>query len=104
MNHSTQNNTAAATMLAASLGSFAIGLVAFLADLKLVNPPVLYTPAGSLSGKVFIMLLVWLVAWLILSQLFKRKSVNFQTVTKASFLLIVLGILGTFPPVWHIFG
>ena len=65
---------------------------------------VFYDPAGSLSGKTTLAVVAWLAAWAILHRLWKREQVDFGKVFVATLVLIALGLLGTFPPFFHLFG
>lgn len=100
------NGPAAAAILAAGIGSMVLGLFVILSEaLKSVNNALnFYNPVGPLSGKTIIAIAVWLVAWIILHISWKNKQVNFAGVFTASLILIILGLLGTFPPFFDLFG
>jgi hypothetical protein len=94
------NGPAAAAILAAGIGSFALGLFATLGD---AFPAVgkffiFYTPTGPLSGVTTSAIIVWLVAWLILGNGWARRTVNMTTVNVIAFVGLLLGVLLTFPP------
>ena len=100
------NGPAAAAILASGIGSFALGLFTTLA--QAVTPVRsafnLYDPAGPLSGKTTVAVVVWLVAWVVFHTLWKNHQVNFTTVYIATLVLIALGLLGTFPLFFEAFG
>lgn len=100
------NGPAAAAILAAGIGSMVLGLFVILSEaLKSVNNALnFYNPVGPLSGKTIIAIAVWLAAWIILHISWKNKQVNFAGVFTASLILIILGLLGTFPPFFDLFG
>jgi hypothetical protein len=100
------NGPAAAAFLAAGIGSMTLGLFVILSEaLKSVNNALnFYNPVGPLSGKTTIAIAVWLAAWIILHSLWKNKQVNFAGIFTASLILIILGLLGTFPPFFDLFG
>ncbi len=100
------NGAGAAALLAAGLGVFTIGLMTFLAE----NLPVWgnalnwWNPVGPPSGKTSIGIIVWLVAWAILHTRYKDADVNLGRATGWTWVLIVLGWLGTFPPMFDLFS
>ncbi len=99
------NGPGAAAILAAGIGSAALGVVTLAAEVsdavgKLLN---FYGPAGPLSGKTTVTIIVWLVAWFVLSRLWQSKTVNMAAVNLAAFVLLGIGFLLTFPPFWALF-
>ena len=46
----------------------------------------------------------WLAAWAILHRMWTRQQVDFGKVFVATLILIALGLLGTFPPFFQLFG
>ncbi len=100
------NGIAAAAILGAAIGVFALGLLTFLAEVnsgiaRLLN---FYPPAGPLSGKTTMAVVVWLVAWAVTHQAWRDREVNFGAVFGGSLLLIGLGLLLMFPPVFELFA
>lgn len=94
------NGPGAAAILAAGIGSFALGLFATLGD---AFPAVahffnFYNPTGPLSGVTTSAIVVWLVGWGILGKSWARQTVNMTTVNVIAFLGLLLGVLLTFPP------
>ena len=94
------NGPGAAAILAAGIGCFAVGLFATLGDAfpALARFFTFYLPTGPLSGVTISAILVWLVAWLVMSQSWKAGTVALAKVTIAAFVLLALGVLLTFPP------
>ena len=105
-NNDLTNGPAAAAILAAGIGSLALGLFVILAEAisSVKNALNFYNPVGPLSGKTIVAIVVWLVAWLLLHNSWKDKQVNFARIFAAALILIVLGLLGTFPPFFDLFG
>jgi len=99
------NGPGAAAILAAGIGSAALGILAFAAEAyrPFAQSLNFYNPAGPLSGKTTVAVIVWLVAWFVLSRLWKQKTVALGPVNVAAFILLAVGFLLTFPPVWAIF-
>ena len=100
------NGPAAAAILATGVGSLALGLFTTLVQAMAPVREALnfYDPVGSLSGKTTLAVAVWLVAWVTLHGLWKSKQVDFGKVFIVTLILIALGILGTLPPVFQLFG
>ncbi len=100
------NGPAAAAILASGIGSLALALFTCLAQaLAPLNGALsFYDPAGSLSGETTLAVVAWLAAWAFLHFLWKREQVDFGKVFVATLGLIALGLLGTFPPFFHMFG
>ncbi|MFQ5855035.1 MAG: hypothetical protein ACE5LU_05245 [Anaerolineae bacterium] len=99
------NGVAAAAVLAAGIGSFVLGLFTTLAAASegvkgLVN---WYGPAGPLSGKSGLAVIAWLVSWAVLHIWWKDRDVNFDRIFTITVVLIGLGLLLTFPPVFEAF-
>jgi hypothetical protein len=94
------NGAAAAAILAAGAGCFAVGVCAWLGD---AFPAAgrffsFYNPTGPLSGVTTTAILIWLVLWVVLSKAWNRKSLPMGMVNLTAFLLLGLGMLLVFPP------
>ncbi|HUE95512.1 MAG TPA: hypothetical protein VMN39_02585 [Longimicrobiaceae bacterium] len=63
----------------------------------------LYAPAGGVSGRTTAAIVVWLIAWAILHARWKGRDTVPAWGGIATWTLIALGFLGTFPPVWELF-
>jgi hypothetical protein len=100
------NGPAAAAILASGIGSFALGLFTTLAQavITLRNALNLSDPVGPLSGKTTAAVVIWLVAWAAFHGLWKNRQVNFTSVFTVTLVLIGLGLLGTFPLFFELFG
>lgn len=99
------NGRASAAVLAAGVGSFAMGL---FTTLKAVSKTikgfyVFYFPTGELSGISTLAVLTWLIAWVALHTSWKDHQVHFRKVFVITLVLIALGLLGTFPPFFEMF-
>jgi len=100
------SNGRAAAMLAAGIGSLVFGLLTILVQ---VSPAVrnalqFYQPAGQITGLTTLSVAAWLISWYILFRLWKERQVPFSWVFAVTLLLIVLGLVGTFPPFYGLFG
>jgi hypothetical protein len=94
------NGSGAAAILAAAIGSFAVGLFGFAADKSSSAKTffVFYKPTGQLSGETTLAVLVWLAVWAILNWRWRRRTVAFSSITLIAFVLLGLSLLLTFPP------
>ena len=97
---SAENGAALAAFLAAGIGTFALGLLVILGEAKLFAAPSLFAPAGGLSGRATLATLAWLIAWGITHRLWSGRQLDARRVLTVSFVLIALGLLSVFPPVW----
>ena len=100
------NGPAAAAVLSAAVGVFVIGLVTTLAEISAGLKAALawYTPAGPLSGKTSVGVIVWLVTWAVLASRYRDKTVDMARITFWSWILIALGLVFTFPPFFEFFA
>ncbi|WP_254367171.1 hypothetical protein [Paraburkholderia sp. NMBU_R16] len=94
------NGPAAAAILAAGIGCFAVGLFALAGDAfrSFAHFFTFYKPTGPLSGVTTSAIIVWLLSWFVLSRHWGTRSVALGRVTAAAFVLLALGVLLTFPP------
>jgi hypothetical protein len=99
----TANGAAWAAFLGAGIGSFSVGLIVLLNELDLFPLPSLYAPAGGVSTRTTLAVVVWLLAWAVLHARWKDREIRPAGAAAATLVLIALGILGTFPPVWALF-
>ncbi len=100
------NGPAAAAILAAAVGVFVIGLLTTLAEVSggLRNALNWWNPAGPLTGKTGAGVIVWLIAWAVLGARYRRREVDVGRITRRSWILILLGLALTFPPIFEIFA
>ncbi len=100
-----KNGPSAAAILAGGIGLAVLGILALLTELSAsFNAALAWNKSvGSLSGKSIIEVIAWLVGWLILGLAWKDKEVSFKPILIVSIILAAVGVLFTFPLVWHIF-
>jgi hypothetical protein len=101
--HDAPNGAALAAILAAGIGSFAVGVIVLLDAAGVVSVPSLYGPSGGVSGRTTLAVVSWLVAWAMLHLRWRTGEVLPGRVYAITLILIVLGVLGTFPPLWDVF-
>ena len=97
---------AAAAFLAAGIGAFVLGLLTTLAAASeaIAEKLEFSTPVGPLSGKTTITVAVWLVSWLVLHLALRGRDPAPRTVFWVTAVLVVLGLLGTFPIFFEAFA
>jgi hypothetical protein len=100
-----KNGKAAAALLAGGIGALTLGLMTTLGESVAAIGKALnwYNPVGALSGKTTVAVIVWLIAWAILGNQWKDKDVDFDKISMIALVLLLLGILGTFPPFFELF-
>lgn len=101
------NGPVAAALLAGGIGSAVMGAATFA---NLVSPSsafskwlVWYQPVGALAGKSSLAIISFLLAWIILGLVWRKKQVRFGRIALISFILLAIGLIGTFPPFWALF-
>jgi hypothetical protein len=100
------NGAAVAAMVAAGIGCLAMGIATTAAEASegIRNGLNLYNPVGPLSGKSVLAIIVWLIAWFLLHRFWRSRQLNFQAMFIVTLVLIGLGALLTFPPVFLLFA
>jgi len=100
------SGVAAAAVLAAGIGTFVLGLNTTLAEASERFAQALnwYPPAGALSGKTTLAVLIWLIAWAVLHRLWKDRELPFPRIFGIALVLIGLGLLLMFPPFFELFA
>ena len=100
------NGPLAAALLAGGIGCAVLGVVTFMNQ---TDPTSAFSralvwvkPVGALSGKSSLAILAFLLAWVILGLVWRGREVNFKAVSIVAFLLLAIGLIGTFPPVWYL--
>jgi fluoride ion exporter CrcB/FEX len=107
VNQQSENNgPIVAAMLAAGIGCFVLGLMICLAQGSKAIGGMLnfYNPVGPLGGKTTVAVAAWLVAWAVLASKWKDQSADFGKMYKVTLILVGLGLLGSFPPFFDLFG
>jgi hypothetical protein len=101
------NGPAAAALLAAGIGSATLGLSTLIYELNdtsaFAKSMTWVKPVGGLSGKSSLGILAFLVSWAILAYVFKGKETKFGQIAAIALALLIVGLIGTFPPFWHLF-
>ncbi|HET8660474.1 MAG TPA: hypothetical protein VFM55_15910 [Micromonosporaceae bacterium] len=95
-----------AAILAAGVGSFALGLFTTLAEASKGFKEWLQwsDPVGPLSGKTTLAVIVWLVSWVVLHVSLRGRTYETRRALTIALVLIALGVLGTFPTFFEAFA
>jgi hypothetical protein len=99
------NGSGAAAILAAGIGSFALGVFTVAGDTipAIKRLFIFYKPTGPLSGVTTTAILIWLLSWLLLEWRWKNRTVPMGRVNIIAFTLLGLCLLLTFPPITELF-
>lgn len=99
------NGAAAAAIVAASIGIFAIGLLTTLAEASGSIKSWLdwYSPTGPLSGKTTLGSIIWLVTWVAGHYLLRQRDLPLTRVVQVGAIFLILGLLLMFPPIFGVF-
>jgi hypothetical protein len=97
---------AAAAMAAAGLGCAAMGVLTAWAEASDKVKIFLnwYDPVGPLSGKSGGAVLTYIVSWIALGLALRHRDVHLGRWLVVTLLLVAVGLLLTFPPVFDLFG
>jgi hypothetical protein len=100
------SGAAAAAVLAAAIGVLAIGVLTTVAEASEGIKDFLnwYNPTGPLSGKTGLGSIIWLVVWGISHVTLYKKELDFTRIVQVAAILIVLGLLLLFPPIFTLFA
>ena len=99
------NGPALAALLSAGIGTAFLGLFTTLAQIHSGFKALMdldknfgfQVGVGPLSGKTIYAVAIWLVVWAITAYLMRGKSYAARPCLVATFVLIGVGLLGTFP-------
>ncbi|MHB1298618.1 MAG: hypothetical protein ACYC0B_08845 [Gemmatimonadaceae bacterium] len=97
------NGAAMAATLAAGIGAAAMGLFVLLNAARVYTAPSIYPPAGGLSGRSTFAVVLWLAAWWILDQRWRKRDLAPGPIIGWTVALAAFSVLATFPPVWGLF-
>ncbi|MGE0446875.1 MAG: hypothetical protein AB7P99_16740 [Vicinamibacterales bacterium] len=96
---------AMAAILGGGIGAFAMGAFVVLNEAGLFAAPTLYGPAGGVSGRTTFAVITWLIGWAVLHARWKgRDDIAPGPILAWTVVLIVAGLVATFPPVWGLLG
>jgi hypothetical protein len=97
-----------AAFIAGGIGSFVLGLVIVLTEMPsgagLKSFLTFVGPVGPLSGKTTVAVIAFFVSWAALHFAFKNRAFSLTRSFVIAIVLLVLGLLMSFPPVFEIFA
>jgi hypothetical protein len=100
------NGPVSAALLAGGIGSAVLGFVTLIYELNdqsaFAKSLSWYPPVGGLSGKSGLGIIAFFLAWAVLHYIWKDKNTDFARISSIAIGLLVVGLLGTFPPIWHL--
>jgi hypothetical protein len=102
-----KNSSALAALVAAGIGSFVLGvnIVLVEASPNFMKPLFnFYDPVGPLSGKTTVAVLAYGLSWLGLHLWLKGQVVDEKKWLTATFIMIFLSFVLTFPPFYGLFA
>jgi integral membrane sensor domain MASE1 len=99
------NGAGAAAVLAAGIGSFLLAVFAILADKSAAIKSLMNfsNPTGPLSGVTTCAIVVWLAVWALMHTRWRSRNLALARVNAVAFVLLVLAVLLTFPPIADLF-
>lgn len=97
------DGASSAAVLAGGVGAFAVGAFVILNEAGLYAAPSLHGPAGGVSGRTTFAAATWLISWAILHWRWGGRRIEPGPVIVTTLVLVGLGLLATFPPLWAVF-
>ena len=58
---------------------------------------------GPLSGETTVTVIVWLLAWAVLHMIYRHRASETRRALAIALVLFGAGVVGTFPPFFHVF-
>jgi hypothetical protein len=105
-NQDKPNGPVAGALLAAGFGSAVLGLMTVLNEASPAISQALNwnNAVGPLSGKVGIGMIAFFLSWIVLHFALRGKNVNFPRAAAIAYILLAIGVLLTFPPIFDLFA
>jgi hypothetical protein len=99
------NGGIVAATIAAGAGCAALGLltVAAAASSEFADLLNLYAPSGPLTGKATVASIIYLIVWVNLHFRLRDRELSLSRGFLLTMFLLVIGLVGTFPPVYQLF-
>jgi hypothetical protein len=98
------NGPVAAALLAGGIGAAAVGIITTLHEINdksaFATSLVWVKEVGALSGKTTLAVIIFAISWAVLHFIFRGKETNFSRIATIAFILLAIGLIGTFPPFW----
>jgi hypothetical protein len=102
----TVDGIAAAALVSGGIGTFVLGLLTTLNEASGSVHGFLdfHAPVGPLSGKTIIASGAYIVSLVLLGLVWRERTLQLRSVLIGSIVLLVLGLLGTFPEFFTLFA
>lgn len=99
------NGPVSAALLGGGIGSAIFGLLTLFSEVSASFGKSLnwVNPVGPLSGKSILGVTAFFVAWVVLHLMWKDKQTDFNRISTIALVLLVVALITTFPPFWHLF-
>ena len=97
-----------AAFIASGVGATVLGLMIVLTEMKAGAGLKAFltwsAPVGPLSGKTGVAVIAFIVSWVGLHFAFKRRAVSLTTSFIIAVVLLALGLLMSYPPIFDLFA
>ncbi len=102
---SSLENDLGAAIIASGIAATVLGILVVLSDVSpAVNAALTWVkPVGALSGKTGVEVIVFLLSWVILHFALRGRPAKLNTMVTIGGILLAVGLLLTFPPVFEVF-
>lgn len=96
----------AASLIAAGIGAVVLGLFITLAEASTGIKDFLQwnDRVGPLSGKTILAVIAYFGSFLILGLVWRGKAFSLRSILLAAGILVLIGLLFTFPPIFQVFA
>jgi hypothetical protein len=101
------NGSLAAALVSAGLACAVFGLLVMVSERFEAlgeGALVMSEGVGALSGKAVVATVVYLAVWVVLHRRVGRRTVDLAGWLRATGILVAVGLLATFPPVFQLFA
>ncbi len=100
-----RTGAAAAAMVACGIGGLVLGLMTTGAVISegLKSALNWWNPAGPLTGKTGVAILAWVVSWILLNARWKEEDRDLSGAFRLTLILLAIGLILSFPPVFEAF-
>ena len=92
------NGAELAAILSAGIGTLAMGLFVLANEAGIFAAPSLYGPAGGVSGRTTLAVIVWLAAWGLLHRAWRSRRMESGTIWGVT---LALTAVATIYPAWR---
>ena len=99
------NGGIVAATVAAGAGCAALGCltVASAASAEVADLLTLYAPSGPLTGKATVSAIIYVIVWINLHFRLRDRELSLSRGFLLTMFLLMIGLVGTFPPVYQLF-